>query len=92
MIYERLSEDSLFVEETLAHLECFAKEGKRKLFRIDFPFVMLFSTVETVASMHVTDAQALRWARGSLLVCETLYAFCLLKNKWFPKQTLSRHY
>ncbi|XP_067569297.1 uncharacterized protein [Pseudorca crassidens] len=27
VIYERLSEDSLFVEETLAHLECFAKEG-----------------------------------------------------------------
>ena len=53
---------------------------------------MLFSAVEIVASMHVTAAQAHRWARGSLLVCETLYAFCLLKNKWFPKQTLSRHY
>ncbi|XP_054945637.1 phospholipid-transporting ATPase IB-like [Physeter macrocephalus] len=31
VIYERLSEDSLFVEETLAHLECFAKEGLRAL-------------------------------------------------------------
>ena len=48
MIYERLSENSLFVEETLVHLENFAKEGKWKLFRIEFPFVMLSLTVEII--------------------------------------------
>ena len=42
---------------------------------------MLSLTVEIIASMR---------AQGSLLVCETLYAFCLVKNKWFPKQALSR--
>ncbi|XP_039110549.1 phospholipid-transporting ATPase IB-like isoform X1 [Hyaena hyaena] len=31
VIYKRLSDDSLFVKETLAHLECFAKEGLRTL-------------------------------------------------------------
>ncbi|KAG8520290.1 Phospholipid-transporting ATPase IB [Galemys pyrenaicus] len=31
VIYERLSNDSLFVQETLAHLEYFAKEGLRTL-------------------------------------------------------------
>uniref|UniRef100_A0A8C3XA63 Phospholipid-transporting ATPase n=1 Tax=Catagonus wagneri TaxID=51154 RepID=A0A8C3XA63_9CETA len=31
VIYERLSEDSLFVEETLTHLESFAREGLRTL-------------------------------------------------------------
>lgn len=31
VIYERLSEDSLFVQETLTHLEYFAIEGLRIL-------------------------------------------------------------
>ncbi|XP_029794343.1 phospholipid-transporting ATPase IB-like [Suricata suricatta] len=31
VIYKRLSDDSLFVNETLTHLECFAKEGLRTL-------------------------------------------------------------
>ncbi|XP_055965000.1 phospholipid-transporting ATPase IB-like [Sorex fumeus] len=31
VIYERLSKDSLFVNETLTHLECFAREGLRTL-------------------------------------------------------------
>ncbi|EPY74721.1 putative phospholipid-transporting ATPase IB isoform 1 [Camelus ferus] len=46
VIYERLSEDSLFVEETLTHLEYFAKEGLRTL---------------CVAYIDLTEAEYQQW-------------------------------
>lgn len=54
------------MKETLTHLEYFAKDGKWKLFRILFPFGMLFLNIKIVTQMHVTDTRPIS-GQGELI-------------------------